>query len=66
MSLYQKCRGSAHRGCNINVKLIHKTPILFYNLKNYNSHLIMGEQGKYNFKKNVIPSVLEKHMSFNS
>ena len=27
-----KCRGSAHRNCNINAKLNHKIPIVFYNL----------------------------------
>ena len=29
-----KCTGgSAHRDCNINVKLNHKIPVLFHNLK---------------------------------
>ena len=37
----EKYRGSAHGNCNINVKLNHKIPIVFYNLKNYDSHLIM-------------------------
>ena len=27
-----KYRGSAHRGCNINVKLNHKIPVVFHNL----------------------------------
>ena len=30
-----KCRGSAHRDCNIDLKLNHKIPILFHKLKNY-------------------------------
>ena len=34
-------RGSVHRDCNINLKLNHKNPILFRNLKKYYSHLIM-------------------------
>ena len=29
-----KYRGSAHRGCNINVKLNHKMSVVFYNQKN--------------------------------
>ena len=37
-----KYRGSAHRDCNINVKLNHKIPVVFHNLKNYNSHLTMN------------------------
>ena len=60
----EKCRGCVHRDYNINLKLNHKIPIVFHNLKNYDSHLIMQELGKFNFKINVIPNVLEKYMSF--
>ena len=55
-----KYRGSAHRGCNINLKLSHKIPIVFHNLKNYDSHLIKQELDKFNLKINVIPNGLEK------
>ena len=41
-----KPRGYAHRNCNINVKLHHEIPVVFHNLKNYDSHLIMQELGK--------------------
>ena len=44
--------------------LNHKIPIIFHNLKNYDSHLIMQELGKFNLKINVIPNGLEKYMSF--
>ena len=50
--------------CNINVKLNHKIPVIFHNLKNYDSHLIMQELGKFNLKINVIPNGLEKYMNF--
>ena len=46
------------------VKLNHKIPVEFHSLENYDSHLIMQELGKFNLKINVIPNVLEKHMSF--
>ena len=59
-----KYRGSAHKDCNIKVKLNHKIPDVFHNLKNYDSHLIMQKLSKFNFKINVIPNGLEKHMSF--
>ena len=39
--------------------------IVFHNLKNYNSYLIMQELGKCNLEINVIPNGLEKYMSFN-
>ena len=34
-------RISIRRVCSINVKLNHKIPVLFNNLKNFDSHLIM-------------------------
>ena len=58
-----KYRGSAHRDCNINVKLNHKILVVFRNLKNFGSHFIMQELGKFKFKINVIPNRLEKYMS---
>ena len=61
-----KYRGSAHRDCNINVELNHKIPVLFHNLKNYDSHIIMQELGKINLKINVIQNGLEKYMSFST
>ena len=45
-----KYRGSAHRDCNINLKLNHKIPIVFHNLKNYDFHLIIKGLGKFNLK----------------
>ena len=47
----RKYRGSAHRDFNINVKLNRKISVVFNNLKNYYSHLIMQELGKFNLKK---------------
>ena len=49
-NITEKYRGSAHKDCNINVKLNHKVPIVFCNLKNCDSHLIMQELAKFNFK----------------
>ena len=42
----------------------HKIPVIFHNLKSYDSHLIMQELGKFNLKINVMPNRLEKYMSF--
>ena len=36
-----KYRGPAHRDCNINVKLNHKIPVIFHNLKNCDFYLIV-------------------------
>ena len=51
-------RGSAHWYCNMKVELNHKTPIVSYNLKNYDSHVIMLEIGKFVLKVNFIPNGL--------
>ena len=59
-----KYKGSAHRDCNINVKLNHKVSVVFHNLKNYDLHLIMQELRRFNLKVNFIPNRLEKYMSF--
>ena len=53
-----KYRGSAQRDCNIILKLNHKIPVVFHNLKNYNSHIIMQETGTFNLKTHVIPNGL--------
>ena len=41
---------SAHRDCNINIKVNHKIPVVLHNLKNYDSDLIMQDLGKFNIK----------------
>ena len=53
-----KYRGSAHKNCNVNVRLNHKI------LKNYDSHLTVLELDKFNLKINAIPNGLEKYMNF--
>ena len=51
--------------CNINLKITEKVPVIFHNLKGYDSHLIFKELGKFNnVKISVIPNGLEKYMAF--
>ena len=59
-----KFRGAAHWDCNINFQLTIKIPIIFHNLRGYDSHLIFSELNKFNLKINVIPNGLEKYMAF--
>ena len=73
-----KYRGSAHEGCNLNFTLTNKIPVVFHNLKGYDSHFIMQEIGnivkknvyfdekgkKYEMSINVIPCNMEKYMAF--
>ena len=60
-----KYRCSAHKDCNIKIKLNHKIPIVFHCLKNYDSHLNMHAVDKFSFKINVISNGFKKYMSFN-
>ena len=71
-------RGSAHNQCNRDFTITNKIPVIFHNLKGYDSHFIMQEIGKiietntYVDKKgetrqhkiNVIPNNMEKYMAF--
>ena len=45
-----KYRNTAHTDCNIFLKLNHKIPVVFHNLKKYDSHLTKRELGKFNLK----------------
>ena len=73
-----KYRGSAHQDCNLNFRLTDKIPLIFYNLRAYDSHFIMqniGQKAKnHTYKKkngekcqmniNVIPTNMEKYIGF--
>ena len=73
-----KYRGSAHEGCNLNFQLTDKIPVVFHNLKGYDSHFIMQEIGnivkkkahvdkkgkKHEMSINVIPCNMEKYLAF--
>ena len=59
-----KFRSAAHWDCNINFRLTKKVPVIFHNLRGYDSHLIFNELDKFDVKTNVIPNGLEKYMAF--
>ena len=72
-----KYRGSAHQNCNLKLQISAekiKIPVIFYNLKGYDSHFIIqqlgklikeGEQeGQKPISINVIPQNTEKYMAF--
>ena len=51
-------------GCNINFQLTKKIPVIFHNLKGYDSHLIFSGLNKFDTKTSAIPNGLEKYMEF--
>ena len=59
-----KFRNAAHWSCNINLQLTKKVPVIFHNLRGYDSHLIFNELKNFDVKIDVIPNRLEKSMVF--
>ena len=59
-----KYRGAGHWSCNINLKLTKKVPVIFHNLRGYESHLIIKEINKFDVKASLLPNGLEKYIAF--
>ena len=59
-----KFRGATHFSCHANFKLSKKLPVIFHNLRGYDSHLIIKEISNFDVKVKVIPNGLEKCMAF--
>ena len=59
-----KYRGAACNKCNLKLKVPTKIPVIFHNLKGYDSHLLMQEIGKFKRDLNVIPNNMEKYLMF--
>ena len=58
-----KFRNAAHGSCNRNLQLTKKVPVIFHNLRGYDTHLIFRELDKFDIKINVLPNGLEKYMA---
>ena len=43
-------RGASCNKCNLVMKMTKTIPVIFHNLKGYDSHLLLREQGKFNRK----------------
>ena len=53
-------RGAAHWSCNINLQLTKNVPVIFHDLRGYDSHLFFFELSKFDVETDVIPHRLEK------
>ena len=62
-----KYRGAAHSTCNLELRLNPKTttiPVVFHNIRGYDSHLLMQTISKVEGRMNFIPNNTEKYISF--
>ena len=68
-----KYRGSAHKKCNLKLQISAekiKIPVIFHNLRGYDSHFIINQlgelisEGKQPISIDVIPCNAEKYMAF--
>ena len=59
-----KMSSSRQMFAGINLQLNKKDPVIFHNLRGYDSHLIFSELDKLDVKITVIPNGLEKYMAF--
>ncbi|KAK3784623.1 hypothetical protein RRG08_003431 [Elysia crispata] len=62
-----KYRGAAHNACNLKLRLSPKTttiPVVFHNLRGYDSHLLMQAISKVEGRVSCIPNNTEKYISF--
>ena len=48
----------------LNLHINKKVPVIFHNLRGYDSHLSFCQLNKFDVKIDVIPNSLEKHMTF--
>ena len=57
-----KFRGAVHWSCSL--QLTKKVPVIFHNLRGYDSHLIFDELNTFDVKIDVILNRLGKYMIF--
>ena len=57
-------RGAAHNACNLKLRLNLSIPVVFQNLRGYDSHLLMQAIWKVEGRVSCIPNNTEKYISF--
>jgi hypothetical protein len=60
-------RGAAHNACNLKLRLSAQTtvvPVVFHNLRGYDSHLLMQAISRVEGRISCIPNNMEKYISF--
>lgn len=55
---------AVHRSCVKSLEMTDRIPVIFHNLRGYDSHFIMQEIGSFGMEVGVIPNNMERYMSF--
>ena len=55
-----KFRGAAHFSCNANFVLTKKVPVVFHNLRDYGSHLIIREISNFDVTVNSLVKIIQR------
>lgn len=55
--------GGVHERCQKEFVISNRIPVVFHNLRGYDSHFLMQEIGKMKMKINVIPNNMERYMA---
>ena len=64
---YSRGPGATHNACNLLLRLSPKTstiPVIFHNLRGYDSHLLMQAICKVEGRVSCIPNNMEKYIAF--
>ena len=51
-----KYRGAAHDKCNLQLKLSSEIPVIFHNLKGYDTHHLLLKLGEFHKNMKVVPN----------
>ena len=57
-------RGAANNACNLTLRLNTNIPMVFHNLRGYDSHLLMQAISKVEGRVSCIPNNIERYISF--
>ena len=57
-------RGAAHNSCNLQLRFGNVIPVVFHDLRGYDSHLIMQAISKVDGEIACIPNNMEKYIAF--
>ena len=62
--IIRKFRGTAHWNCDINLQMPKNVPVIFHNLRGYDSHSICNDLENFDLNIDLIPNRLKRTWHF--